>query len=495
MSFAQRWLMNRFIDEPNRVKRQKIFEDALGTAPSEEIIAPLGSRFSVKLQDAQPGTGLLADIYNPANQARFASEMMRAPGGDSLSNAMMQHIQSSGIALDKMDKETNIQSNYANQARDLLYGAPQVKGASNIPMTQNANTLAATSPLLDTSLQAQESPVRNVPRAPTGAAADYEGYMTDRNTITNNPLYFNPAMKGMFDDQLKVIDSKWGYGEGATTSQREWRNAQRFNNYHGTFEDWKKMSRTETLKENQFASVSDLDKLMFPEGSKGYELYGKQIPYGKSPKELSDLGAVTRDEVAGEQGGKLTMLRTAQQQFPTIRERIMTPEGDFDNTKLWEMVGLDFTDLASFFVSPEAQDAYAAFEIGMQGITRVETGAAMPPEEIKNTRRRFMPKPWSSASANKLRWNAYQYFINNAENIIDPIRAGEKLTPEEATRRVNKAIDETFDLFGVSDEMEMPKELKPLVSKAKKEGISYTGHDNNYIYGIDKQGRKTRISR
>ena len=508
MGFFTNLLTEKFIDAPNRRRREEIFAEALGQ-PATRVGEFTGMEITydeagnpipkdVTYRTETDATGLLADIYNPKNQTRFARKMMGAPGGQAIANSMMTQVQQGGQVLDRMDYENAREDAIFNQVRQSLFATPQTRPQTTIPATggrqpriPNISPIAPTSQVPGTTGRVETSPGISPDVRPTGTAEDFEKYSALRRQVESFAMH--PAMKDSIKPILDSLDATWGYGPGATNAMREWRAAQRFNGYDGTFEDWKKMNR-QTIMKGDPAKVTDLQKLMFPPGSPGYNKYGtSSIPYGIAPEELASLGAVLRDDLSAEGAGKYTMLKTAQEQFPIIQKTVFSAPGVFDTKTLWEMVALDFTDLASFGVSSNAQQAYAAFETGMQGITRTETGAAMRDEEIDNTKRRFMPKPWSSNEANMLRWNAFQYFINNATDIINPAaKENQGLKPAEI---MDKAVTKTLEQFGVKDETNPPKELKPLFDKAKQEKITYTGHDDQYIYGLDSNGRKARVPR
>lgn len=512
-AFVDRWIIEKIVNEPNRRQTEEAFGKALGTKPirqeetfqGTETFDELGNPifaddFNYKQTDI-PGTGLLADIYDPENQARFAKTMMGTPGGQTLGISMMNQIQSGGQTLDKMDYENLRQDGIVEQTRAILHGAPVRQPNSRIPTMRGRQpvipNLAASAGLsypTQGNVPVQNAPVRGAPTQPNANVKREEEYRAKRSMLES--LALQPGMTKSLEPMIKALDVEYGMGPGAANSIQEY-NFAKSQGFAGTYEDWKKMTR-QTIMEGKPTSVSDLNNLMFPQGSPGFEQYGARIPYGLDNATLAELGAVTRDEMTGEMGGKLQLLRTAQAEFPTIEKSLFSEPGVFDNKKLWEMVALDFSDLNSFWASPESQDAMVGFEIGKQAITRVETGAAMPDTELDNTAKRFVPKPWSSNQTNMLRWRAYQHFINNAEKLIDPIRAN---VPEAdraavATKNVNDAATKVLRDFGVTDdEMEMPEELKPIIKKAEKQGIQYQEHDSNYIYGVDEDGRKVRINR
>jgi len=80
----------------------------------------------------------------------------------------------------------------------------------------------------------------------------------------------------------------------------------------------------------------------------------------------------------------------------------------------------------------------------------------MPPEELTNTRRRFIPLPGEDIEAVEQKVAAYKHFINNATNLIDPINRGGKWDSNKAAA-INAAIDASFD--AVTNEPPLPDDL------------------------------------
>lgn len=94
---------------------------------------------------------------------------------------------------------------------------------------------------------------------------------------------------------------------------------------------------------------------------------------------------------------------------------------------------------------PMAGELARSFETGIQAITRTETGAAMPPGEVENTRTRFQPKPWESDVVQRQKFIAYKLFLNNVQRYMDPNReqngnwsANVQLAIEDAKKLLRK---------------------------------------------------------
>lgn len=58
-------------------------------------------------------------------------------------------------------------------------------------------------------------------------------------------------------------------------------------------------------------------------------------------------------------------------------------------------------------------------ELGIQAMTRSETGAAMPPSEVSNTRKRFQPSVWDSDGLARIKLEMYEDTINGTLQLIN----------------------------------------------------------------------------
>lgn len=188
-------------------------------------------------------------------------------------------------------------------------------------------------------------------------------------------------------------------------------------------------------------SVTDLGKMIMPDGT--------AVPYGTTPSEAKAMGVELTTTMAAGDAGKAAMLDTALKGFDVIDEYLGI-EGDMDNKLLMEMSAIEFTGLASHLVSEEAGQLYQAFETGMQAITRTETGAAMAKEEIENTKKRFMPKPYDKPAVRRQKINAYKNFIKNATEYLNPVNKG-SMTQEQLEANFEEAIQKSFKAAGLDE--------------------------------------------
>jgi len=188
-------------------------------------------------------------------------------------------------------------------------------------------------------------------------------------------------------------------------------------------------------KPEEAYSIDDLSKIKKPTG--------EPFEVGTKPSEAKQQGAVLRENVSGDVAGRLAMLNTAQGEFPIIESLLYKPDGKVNNRLVAEMYALEKAPVTAFILSTPAGKLKAAFETGMQAITRTETGAAMQREEIDNVKERFMPKPWDSEVVQKQKIEAYKFFVNNAIELLDPItRENQGKTPQQIMdRAVSKSLE------------------------------------------------------
>ena len=118
-----------------------------------------------------------------------------------------------------------------------------------------------------------------------------------------------------------------------------------------------------------------------------------------------------RDVLASESAGKTQMLRTAKNQI-TLIDGLMFKDGAPNYNNIAN---------ASFNVPrTEGRKLRAAMEVGIQAITRMETGAAMPPSEVDNTRQRFQPSILDNPQTVNLKWQMFQEFLDGTLKLVDP---------------------------------------------------------------------------
>lgn len=193
-------------------------------------------------------------------------------------------------------------------------------------------------------------------------------------------------------------------------------------------------------------TVQQLEKYMYEDG--------QSIDPNTTPRNVLESGrkVVLRNALGSDASGRASMLEDAYEGLDTIDNLLYGPSGTVNRGVVRDMlvknVGRMFGELgevgANFFMSPEGQKVANSFERGIQAITRIETGAAMPPEELVNTRSRFQPMPGEDDETINQKVAAYRYFIEHARDLIDPIaREGREWSPEKSSA-INAAIDKAF---------------------------------------------------
>lgn len=137
-----------------------------------------------------------------------------------------------------------------------------------------------------------------------------------------------------------------------------------------------------------------------------------------------------RDNVTGESAGKAQSLRTAQNAFPDIEGLVFDEDGDLNDVNLVNaQLGTPLTD---------GRELRQKMELGIQAITRIETGAAMAPSELDNTRLRFMPQPFDTKELARFKLDMFKDFVNGTLKLIDPTgRFSEERFLTEFQKRVN----------------------------------------------------------
>lgn len=149
----------------------------------------------------------------------------------------------------------------------------------------------------------------------------------------------------------------------------------------------------------------------------GFMLNDPQNP----SKGVTPIPGGPQDEQNVGDAGKTQMLRVAKSAYNSVKDLVYDDDGGVDRKNLFTANaingGVPFT---------EGQELSARMEFGIQAITRLETGAAMPPQEIQNTVQRFMPKSTDSDKVIDLKLKMYDEFISGSLKLVDPSGRFEK---------------------------------------------------------------------
>lgn len=146
-------------------------------------------------------------------------------------------------------------------------------------------------------------------------------------------------------------------------------------------------------------------------------------------KGITPIPGGPRDNLTTENAAKTQSLKTAADQVPKIRNLIFDEEGGIDRVNLANAaIGTPFTD---------GRTLDQLYEFGIQAITRGETGAAMPPEELLNTAKRFKPSLADSDEMIEAKVNIFEDFLNGTIKLIDPSgRFNEDRFQSELTKKL-----------------------------------------------------------
>ncbi len=169
---------------------------------------------------------------------------------------------------------------------------------------------------------------------------------------------------------------------------------------------------TEAFLKGSTAAAKGAPEFKIPSG---YRLVNPENPgLGLEPIPGSGVDTATPEKAAKQQ-----MMRTAKEAVPIVKELLFNKDGSINRKNIFTMdvplvpgdKGIPWTD---------GKKLRTAMEFGIQAITRGETGAAMPPSEVDNTRERFQPSIWDNDETIKLKLEMYEKFINGSIHLMDP---------------------------------------------------------------------------
>ena len=166
----------------------------------------------------------------------------------------------------------------------------------------------------------------------------------------------------------------------------------------------------------------------------GFRLRDVKQPEGG----LEPVPGGPRDVLTTEQAGKVQMQRTALKGLDRAKELLFDKDGSVNWTNV--VTSQQFFGVGGI-PKTKGRELRAAMELGIQAITRLETGAAMPQSEVDNTRERFMPKPGDLESTVKFKVKMFEEFINGNLKLVDPTgRFLQKRFDEELAARQSRAV-------------------------------------------------------
>jgi len=123
-----------------------------------------------------------------------------------------------------------------------------------------------------------------------------------------------------------------------------------------------------------------------------------------------------------EQAGKIMMMNSAKALLPTIKTTLFKEDGGVN----WDNVKKSNIPIIGGAVpwSGEAKRLANAYEVAIQGITRSETGAAMPASEVDNTRERYQCNVWDTEDSCVQKYLSLKLFVNGYTKLVSKGRDG-----------------------------------------------------------------------
>lgn len=152
-----------------------------------------------------------------------------------------------------------------------------------------------------------------------------------------------------------------------------------------------------------------------------------KVPTGfmlKNPEDpgegLQPIPGGPQDKQAIEAATKTNALKIARDNIKPIRETLLNDDGTVDRSAVaTSRVSIPFTGTKGI-PGTKGSTVATMYEVGIQAITRAETGAAMAPSELSNTRARFQPSPLDSEEVVKTKLELYEDFLNGSLDLIRP---------------------------------------------------------------------------
>lgn len=204
------------------------------------------------------------------------------------------------------------------------------------------------------------------------------------------------------------------------------------------------------LNDNKVVTAADLAKFLV----RGPD--GEWVPPkpGITYAQLYQMESKIKDESTTDTAGKFSMLSSASDALGVVKSNLFNEDGSVNQGNLKgstaidavsgiPLVGAALGQAAKSHFGAQAGQLNNALEVGMQAITRTETGAAMASEEISNTKARFMPKWGDSDELIKQKVGAYEKFLSTAMSMIrDRSTSGKRgeLTKKEIKDLVDKSL-------------------------------------------------------
>lgn len=208
----------------------------------------------------------------------------------------------------------------------------------------------------------------------------------------------SPKAKGMLDPSLpptdEDLDALINKMPGAAEKQEGPIDFASMNNEE--FANAAMLNAQEDTSDNLFGDDGDdeskLDKLKHHWLKKG-KIYEIDEKTGKPF--IRDIEDRSKKAISSDAAGKIAQIEASKAHFPAIKRRSFNEDGSINKANIAAMkasrLPLGAVSLGPIKYNQEGQALANSYEVVVQALTRSETGAAMPAEEVDNMRARIEP--------------------------------------------------------------------------------------------------------
>jgi hypothetical protein len=199
-----------------------------------------------------------------------------------------------------------------------------------------------------------------------------------------------------------------------------------------------------TLGTYSQAETASKRRAMLSDIKTAQEITGNE-PLQKGEREEIEMAGITELSKELAKAGSVDALTPENaQKFSLLLE------GSDATLKINDLIGKDITKtllsqgVPQFLKSQEAKELESSIEQAVQAKTRIETGAALQPAELKNTAKRYMPRAGDSQETARKRLRELYTFFDRSINTADPTGTHRKraLGEQQSPELVNSAIEE-----------------------------------------------------
>lgn len=146
-----------------------------------------------------------------------------------------------------------------------------------------------------------------------------------------------------------------------------------------------------------------------------------------------------KDILLPESASKVQSFKIAKAQIPKIN-KLLFKNGKIDRVLL--------ATAAARVPGTKGRLLDSLYDTGIQAITRGETGAAMPPSELANTRKRFQPSVLDDDETVRIKFEMYKEFVGGALKLLDPSgRFNDERFQTEFSKRKSKGTPNLDQFF------------------------------------------------